>query len=105
MNSAFGVVNSALFLYCAGVDRTGFFLREISVLFGKMRPCGVVGSERKNFRSKHREKVPFPVFSPSCAYGESVENACWEVSQTLYENGKERRHGIKTDSTNQILLW
>lgn len=55
------------FCTARGWTEQDFFLREISVLFGKMRPCGVVGSERKNFRSKHREKIPFPVFSPSCA--------------------------------------
>ena len=57
-------------------------------------------SEKRN--SKHRKRVPTSVFSPSCAAARRLKIACWEVSQTLYENGKERRRMDGRKRTVQV---
>ena len=66
----------------------------------KLDVFGVVGS-RRNFYSKHRKGVPFPYFCPP---GRS-EIACWEVSQTLYENGKERKTMNGRKRTIQVKFY
>ena len=48
-----------------------------------------VRSKYRGKNSKHRDWVPNPVFFPLPAYRPGVKNACWEVSQTLWKNGKE----------------
>ena len=68
-------------------DCSVFLLRK----FGKIGDSSVVGDkgiEDKNFRSKHRKRVPTSVFSPSRAAARRLKMACWEVSQTL---GTERK--------------
>ena len=85
-------------------------LGSVAILFGcsvfllhksvKLDVFGVVGS-RRNFYSKHRKGVPFPYFCPP---GRS-EIACWEVSQTLYENGKERKTMNGRKRTVQVKFY
>ena len=47
------------------------------------------------------KEYPFPYFCPPCR----SEIACWEVSQTLYENGKERKRMSGRKRTVQVKFY
>ena len=47
------------------------------------------------------KEYPFPYFCPPCR----SEIACWEVSQTLYENGKERKTMNGRKRTVQVKFY
>ena len=58
-------------------------------------------SEEKTFLASIGKEYPFPYFCPP---GRS-EIACWEVSQTLYENGKERKRMSGRKRTVQVKFY
>ena len=95
-----------------GIESVVIFFEDCSVFllrkFGKTGHSSVVrdkGIRDKNIRSKHRKRVPTSVFSPSRAAARRLKMACWEVSQTLYENGKERKRMSGRKRTVQVKFY
>ena len=57
--------------------------------------------EGKRFVASIGKEYYFPYFCPPCR----SEMACWEVSQTLYENGKERKPMNGRKRTVQVKFY
>ena len=80
------IVSVAFFLFCVCVWQISVFIVE----------------DNKKMNSKHRKWVPTSVFSPVSRPALRLKIACWEVSQTLYKNGKEMKNMDGRKRTVQI---